>query len=96
METYCREIIENNPYVTGCAIAFTPYYYKDQELWKKTIFILEMPKKNTLKRGSASIWVVIPVPFHTTIEEFCSQDIGICPVEHAPLNCFGFIDSPLQ
>jgi len=46
--------------------------------------------------GSASIWVVIPVPFHATIEEFCSQDIGICPVEHAPLNCFGFIDSPLQ
>ena len=33
METYCREIIENNPYVTGCAIAFTPYYYKDQELF---------------------------------------------------------------
>ena len=48
------------------------------------------------KSGSASIWVVIPVPFHATIEEFCSQDIGICPVEHAPLNCFGFIDSPLQ
>ena len=48
------------------------------------------------KKGSASIWVVIPVPFHATIEEFCSQDIGICPVEHAPLNCFGFIDSPLQ
>lgn len=33
METYCREIIENNPYVTGCAIAFKPYYYKDQELF---------------------------------------------------------------
>ena len=33
METYCREIIENNPYVTGCAIAFTPYYYKGQELF---------------------------------------------------------------
>ena len=27
--------------------------------------------------GSASIWVVIPVPFHTTIEEFCPQDISI-------------------
>ena len=33
MQTYCREIIENNPYVTGCAIAFKPYYYKDQELF---------------------------------------------------------------
>ena len=27
---------------------------------------------NTGQIGSASIWVVIPVPFHTTIEEFCS------------------------
>ena len=33
MQTYCRGIIENNPYVTGCAIAFKPYYYKDQELF---------------------------------------------------------------
>lgn len=33
MQTYCREIIENNPYVTGCAIAFKPYYYKDKELF---------------------------------------------------------------
>lgn len=33
MQTYCREIIENNSYVTGCAIAFTPYYYKDQEFF---------------------------------------------------------------
>ena len=33
MPVYCREIIENNPYVTGCAIAFKPYYYKDQELF---------------------------------------------------------------
>lgn len=33
MQTYCREIIENNPYVTGCAIAFRPYYYKDKELF---------------------------------------------------------------
>lgn len=32
MQTYCREIIENNPYVTGCAIAFKPYFYKGQEL----------------------------------------------------------------
>ena len=56
METYCREIIENNPYVTGCAIAFTPYYYKDQELWKKTIFILEMPKKkHTQKRQKVAL-----------------------------------------
>ena len=33
MQTYCREIIENNPYVSGCAIAFKPYYYKNQELF---------------------------------------------------------------
>ena len=49
-----------------------------------------------LKRGSASIWVVIPVPFHTAIEEFSSQDICICPVEHTPLNGFGFVDGSLQ
>lgn len=33
MTDYCREIIENNPYVSGCAIAFVPYYYKGQELF---------------------------------------------------------------
>ena len=49
-----------------------------------------------LSFGSSSIWVVIPVPLHTTIEEFCPQDISICPVEHAPLDGFGLIDSPLQ
>lgn len=53
-------------------------------------------KSNMYDFSSASIWVVIPVPLHTSMEEFCYQDIGICPIEHAPLNGFGLIDSPLQ
>ena len=33
MAVYCRKIIENNPYVSGCAIAFIPHYYQGQELF---------------------------------------------------------------
>lgn len=30
MTDYCRQLVENNPYVTGCAIAFEPYFFKDR------------------------------------------------------------------
>ena len=30
METYCRKMMECNPYIAGCAIAFDPDYYKGQ------------------------------------------------------------------
>ena len=33
METYCREVVESNPYVAGCAIVFRPYYYPDRNLF---------------------------------------------------------------
>lgn len=33
METYCRELVESNPYVEGCAIVFRPHYYADRELF---------------------------------------------------------------
>ena len=33
MEDYCRKIVECNPYITGCAIVFKPYFYKDRELF---------------------------------------------------------------
>lgn len=29
MQVYCRKLVETNPYITGCAIAMEPYYYKD-------------------------------------------------------------------
>ena len=29
MQVYCRKLMETNPYITGCAIAMEPYYYKD-------------------------------------------------------------------
>ena len=31
MFTYCRKLVEANPYVVGCAIAFKPYYYENRE-----------------------------------------------------------------
>ena len=31
MLTYSRRIVESNPYITGCAIVFKPYFYKDRE-----------------------------------------------------------------
>lgn len=33
MEDYCRRIVECNPNITGCAIVFKPYFYKDRELF---------------------------------------------------------------
>lgn len=30
MFTYSQKLVENNPYVDGCAIAFEPYYYKER------------------------------------------------------------------
>ena len=33
MFTYCREMVECNPYVGGCAIAMKPGYYPDRELF---------------------------------------------------------------
>ena len=33
METYCRELVESNPYVKGCAIVFRPHYFADRDLF---------------------------------------------------------------
>lgn len=33
MFTYCSRIVESSPYITGCAIAFKPYFYPDRELF---------------------------------------------------------------
>ena len=30
MDVYSRRLVESNPYIAGCAIAFEPYYYKDR------------------------------------------------------------------
>ena len=30
MAVYCRKLVETDPYIAGCAIAFEPYYYKDR------------------------------------------------------------------
>ena len=31
MYTYCRMMVETNPYATGCAIAFKPGYYENRD-----------------------------------------------------------------
>ncbi len=49
MPTYCREIIENNPYVSGCAVAFKPYFYKDRELTMSYVH------KTVSKDGAATL-----------------------------------------
>ena len=33
MFTYSQRIVESNPYITGCAIAFKPYFYPDRDLF---------------------------------------------------------------
>lgn len=33
MYVYSRRLVESNPYISGCAIALEPYYYKDRELF---------------------------------------------------------------
>ena len=30
---YCRRLVESNPYITGCAIAFKPGYFKDHQYY---------------------------------------------------------------
>ena len=30
MQVFCRKLVETNPYITGCAIAMEPYYYKNR------------------------------------------------------------------
>ena len=30
MQVYCYKLVETNPYITGCAIAMEPYYYKER------------------------------------------------------------------
>ena len=30
MYVYSRRLVESNPYIAGCAIAFEPYFYKDR------------------------------------------------------------------
>ena len=31
LDTYCRMMVETNPYATGCAIAFKPGYYENRD-----------------------------------------------------------------
>ena len=38
METYCRRIVECNPYIAGCAIMFEPYYYKGREQFVSYVY----------------------------------------------------------
>lgn len=33
MYVYSRRLVESNPYIAGCAIAFEPYYYKDRDFF---------------------------------------------------------------
>ena len=33
MHVYAQKIVESNPYITGCAIAFKPGFYKDRDLY---------------------------------------------------------------
>ena len=44
MYVYCRRLIESNPYISGCAIAFEPYYYRIVEscLWHIVIVLQQV------------------------------------------------------
>lgn len=33
LEAYCRRLVQCNPYILGCAIAFTPHFYADHDLF---------------------------------------------------------------
>lgn len=34
MDTYCNKIVESNPYIERCVLAFKPGFYKGQSVWK--------------------------------------------------------------
>lgn len=38
MDTYCRELVESNQHIEGCAIAFKPYFYPGRELFMTYVF----------------------------------------------------------
>ena len=38
MFTYSRELVESNPYITGCAIAFKPYFYPGREYFVAYVY----------------------------------------------------------
>jgi hypothetical protein len=44
-----------------------------------------LPDQELEEVGSASIWVIIPVPFHTAIEYFCPEHIWVRSIELCPL-----------
>ena len=37
IETYCRQLVECNPYIVGSAIAFKPYYYPNRKLFMRYV-----------------------------------------------------------
>lgn len=36
--THSRQVVESNPYIAGCAIAFKPYYYEGQEYFMAYVY----------------------------------------------------------
>lgn len=38
MFTYCRELVLANPYISGCAIALEPHFYKDREYFMAYVY----------------------------------------------------------
>ncbi len=58
MFAYSRKIVECNPYVVGCAIAFKPNYYPDREL-----FMAYVHRKNNMASASGNLELVTQETF---------------------------------
>ena len=52
MFTYSRELVECNPYILGCAIAFSPNYYPDRELFLAYVYRREIGSTDLLTASS--------------------------------------------
>ncbi len=59
MPVYARKVIETNPYITGCAIAFIPNYYKEHG----ELFITYMYKSDKNEIESTNSPIIQPSTF---------------------------------
>ena len=74
MYVYSRKLVENNPYIVGCAIAFEPYYYKEYGQYFMAYFhraVSDVPNASNdniiqaetfgLKPYTEQTWYTIPI-----------------------------------
>ena len=92
MFTYSRELVECNPYILGCAIAFSPNYYPDRELFLAYVYRQEVGATDLLtatsygdKPYTEQQWFTEPM---TSGRVFWTEPMKNAHNEHEPIITF--------